>query len=347
MQAGRVVVLKGKRIAGLALVLLVAGMAVLIGVVKMNTQKYAVEGAFCVGYDYELKTYGDCAYWANDENLFRGNLKNTQSVKKIMDYMEQDTDSEIRVTAGTDRYIFYIRCYEDRYYEFHVYDKKIGRDDKIYSSVSYARRNHSYLGINEKGKIEGVQKEQEDFEKLPVKFWMYGNTVYYQEGTTIYKNKPNSLFCRKVLTGVDEDSSIFVNSDGILYVSEDKKTYSFSLSDQKSVEIFDGMYQTLHSSDGSAYLQKMDGTIWKWRGGKKLDYYDKADGYVYYLGKDRIVYTDRAEENFVLRDGKNRQDKKVIPKTDGDMGVTFSGDKLYIASFDEEKKQPGLRVVKP
>ena len=41
------VVLKGKRIAGLALVLLVAGMAVLIGVVKMNTQKYAVEGAFC------------------------------------------------------------------------------------------------------------------------------------------------------------------------------------------------------------------------------------------------------------------------------------------------------------
>ena len=56
MQAGRVVVLKGKRIAGLALVLLVAGMAVLIGVVKMNTQKYAVEGAFCVGYDYELKT---------------------------------------------------------------------------------------------------------------------------------------------------------------------------------------------------------------------------------------------------------------------------------------------------
>ncbi len=27
------------------------------------------------GYDYELKTYGDCAYWANDENLFRGNLK--------------------------------------------------------------------------------------------------------------------------------------------------------------------------------------------------------------------------------------------------------------------------------
>ena len=80
MQAGRVVVLKGKRIAGLALVLLVAGMAVLTGVVKMNTQKYAVEGAFCVGYDYELKTYGDCAYWANDENLFRGNLKNTQSV---------------------------------------------------------------------------------------------------------------------------------------------------------------------------------------------------------------------------------------------------------------------------
>ena len=53
-----------------------------------------------------------------------------------------------------------------------------------------------------------MQKEQEDFEKLPVKFWMYGNTVYYQEGTTIYKNKPNSLFCRKVLTGVDEDSSI-------------------------------------------------------------------------------------------------------------------------------------------
>ena len=146
---------------------------------------------------------------------------------------------------------------------------------------------------------------------------------------------------------MDEDSSIFVNSDSILYVSEDKKTYSFSLSDQKSVEIFDGMYQTLHSSDGIAYLQKMDGTIWKWRGGKKLDYYDKADGYVYYLGKDRIVYTDRAEENFVLRDGKNRQDKKVIPKTDGDMGVTFSGDKLYIASFDEEKKQPGLRVVKP
>ena len=146
---------------------------------------------------------------------------------------------------------------------------------------------------------------------------------------------------------MDEDSSIFVNSDSILYVSEDKKTYSFSLSDQKNVEIFDGMYQTLHSSDGIAYLQKMDGTIWKWSGGKKLDYYDKTDGYVYYLGKDRIVYTDRAEENFVLRDGKNRQDKKVIPETDGDIGVTYSGDKLYIASFDEEKKQAGLRVVKP
>ena len=98
------VVLKGKRIAGLALVLLVAGMAVLIGVVKMNTQKYAVEGAFCVGYDYELKTYGDCAYWANDENLFRGNLKNTQSVKKIMDYMEQDTDlSLIHISEPTRR----------------------------------------------------------------------------------------------------------------------------------------------------------------------------------------------------------------------------------------------------
>ena len=99
--------------------------------------------------DYEKKSHTAARYVKNDNSYViyetKYKLKNTQSVRKIMDYMEQDTDSEIRVTAGTDRYIFYIRCYEDRYYEFHVYDKKIGRDDKIYSSVSYARRNHSLL----------------------------------------------------------------------------------------------------------------------------------------------------------------------------------------------------------
>ena len=340
------IALNCKKIAGFIFAVFLIGLIIVYIFQRYHSLHIYEKDSFCVGYDYSISSYGKNVYWGCMDGIFYCDDRNC-AVTSTFDFLEDDESgtTESNVVAGSSRYIYYIKSFEKTYYEFHVFDKKENKDEIVYSSVSDARKRHEYLGINQ-SVYEGIRKKQDNYERIPTKFWICENVIYYQQEDEIFKNAPGTIFNEQIIKGVDLDASLFVTNKCIVYLSENKKMYSYDMESKRNIKILDGMYKNMYCQEDTMYVQKIDGSIWKWGSNEKMTYVDRIKGNLVLIRNNIMIYRDLYEKNYVVKElalGKERQEIKIL---EDDVGLEIKRDNIYIGQYNYDKKKAVMRKIK-
>ncbi|MCR5691448.1 MAG: hypothetical protein K6G62_04430 [Eubacterium sp.] len=335
--------LKNKKI--ILIIALVVVLIIIFGICfisyKMDNS-YDIEDSYCVGYDYSMTTYDKEIYWGSFEGIFSCNESNLDEINQFADLLEDVEKVGYYIPASSKRYIFYIKIIDDSYYEFHSYDKANKKDIITYSSVSKATMQHDYLGLNKK-EYKGLTKKMDTIENTPSKFFIMNNKIYYQVGSNIYENNPNSIFNHVILKGLDKDASIFVTKDNLIYMTEEMKIYSYDFASGQSKYIMTGMINNLKNVGNTLYIQKADNSIWKSADGQKFELFKKLSGRIAFIDEQYLIYTDKYEKEYIIEEIQSKKEVKRIKTEVDDIDIVVKNDCIYTGQYKEKEKVPQIK----
>lgn len=266
--------------------------------------------------------------WNSEEDiLVKKNVDSKENSIFQEPFYEKDVSESIMLQYIEENRLYYIRTFENQYYELCCMDLTTYKNTILYTNCSEAARKYDYLGIQNKSGMTLGEREDISGEVVQ-RFCRQGNSLYLLIEDTLYRMNEVTKYKTKLVENIDSDSELIFCGSKVYYKNKDKILMEYDLKSESPKKLSDWMVQRICYCGGKLLVHRMNGELYEYSEEALKKIFDTS---VHLLqGDGKYFYCLEQNSNrLMVYNANTLQQEKVIEGQDI-WGATASvGDEIY------------------
>lgn len=284
----------------------------------------------------DVLSWNDGVVWNTESDVLIKRIGESSEKSIFQDpFYEKEEEEEVVLQYIDEGQLYYIRTFEEKYYELCSMDLDTFKETVLYANCSPAQRKYDYLGI--KDKMIGTADERGEISKNVIRqFCKIDNVIYMMDEDTLYEMNQWTKYKRVIDDNLDSDTELVFIDSKIYYKNEDEHLMEYDRKTGEKLCLSDWMVQKLCFCGGDLLVQRMNGETYCCYSDGRLEKLEALSGRLIQGDENYCYYLEEDGGKLVVYDADTLHPLKVI-RGENIWGVAeMVGDVLYYLEAADE-----------
>lgn len=276
----------------------------------------------------DILVWNEGVVWdSGDDILVKKNMDSEENSIFREPFYEKDDKEKIALQYIEGNQLYYIRTFENQYYELCCMDLITYENNILYTNCSEEKRKYNYLGIQDK-QVMTIGEREDNFDKTVQQFCKLGNSLYLLIDDTLYRMNEWTKHKMKLAENIDSDSELVFFGPQIYFKNKDKMLMVYDLKKKTLKQLSEWMVLKICYSGENLLVQRMNGELYCYKKGGVLEkVFDETVDLL--QGNEKYFYcTEQNNNRLVIYNADTRQKERIIEGQDI-WGAVSAGDVIY------------------
>ena len=283
----------------------------------------------------DILSWDDGVIWNTEQDIFLLRKGETLENNIFQDpFYEKEERENISLQYIEKGQLYYIRTYENRYYELCSMNLNTFEETILYANCSKTERTYNYLGIHDE-KFTTKDERVETIEGIIQQFCKINDTIFMMDSHTLYERNQWTKYQKTIDDNLDSDTELIFTDSHIYYKNADKRFMEYDRDTGTKKCLTDWMVQKLCLCGKSLLLQRLNGELYRFCDRENMEKISGLSGRLL-QGDEKYIYC--LEENaskLLVYDAETLRPQKII-KGKNIWGAAVVGDKIYYLESKED-----------
>ncbi len=284
----------------------------------------------------DILTWNDGVVWNTDEDILVKQNVDSEGNSIFQDpFYEKDFTESILLQYVEGNQLYYIRIFEEQYYELCSMDLNTYETTILHTNCSEAERKYDYLGIQDKSDMTWEERDDISSE-LVRQFCKRGSYFYLLIDDGLYRMNEVTKHKTKLAEHIDSDTELVFCGEKVYYKNEDKMLMEYDVNSKSERQISDWMVQSICYSGEKLLVQRMNGQLYQYSEKSGLE--KLFDSQVHLLQGDETYFycTEMNSSRLLVYNAYTLQQEKVIEGENIWGATTSASDVIYYLEAKED-----------